>query len=195
MRFCLLKKSFSRLKGNLLAVRFQLCQSMNMSDELSRMSLLWETIQQEEEYPIFRLTYLSKPTKPFTDADFDDIESKSVKANNERDVTGLLVVNEDRILQILEGREEAVRELYNKIEADSRHTVVKLVCAVEDEVRLLMTWNMVVRGLNGTPPDLLDQFSNVFDGLLHAESQSEIAIDHIELFKEIALFGTIPEQV
>jgi hypothetical protein len=58
-----------------------------------------------------------------------------------------------------------------------------------------MTWNMVVRGLNGTPPDLLDQFSNVFDGLLHAESQSEIAIDHIELFKEIALFGTIPEQV
>ncbi len=195
MRFCLLQKSFSRLKGNLLAVRFQLCQSTNMSDELSRMSLLWETIQQEEEYPIFRLTYLSKPTKPFTDADFDDIESKSVKANNERDVTGLLVVNEDRILQILEGREEAVRELYNKIEADSRHTVVKLVCAVEDEVRLLMTWNMVVRGLNGTPPDLLDQFSNVFDGLLHAESQSEIAIDHIELFKEIALFGTIPEQV
>lgn len=195
MRFCLLQKSFSRLKGNLLAVRFQLCQSMNMSDELSRMSLLWETIQQEEEYPIFRLTYLSKPTKPFTDADFDDIESKSVKANNERDVTGLLVVNENRILQILEGREEAVRELYNKIEADSRHTVVKLVCAVEDEVRLLMTWNMVVRGLNGTPPDLLDQFSNVFDGLLHAESQSEIAIDHIELFKEIALFGTIPEQV
>ena len=168
---------------------------MNMSDELARMSLLWETIQQEEEYPIFRLTYLSKPTKPFTDADFDDIESKSVKANNERDVTGLLVVNEDRILQILEGREEAVRELYNKIEADSRHTVVKLVCAVEDEVRLLMTWNMVVRGFNGTPPDLLDQFSNVFDGLLHAESQSEIAIDHIELFKEIALFGTIPEQV
>ncbi|HAE18248.1 MAG: BLUF domain-containing protein [Verrucomicrobiaceae bacterium] len=195
MRFCLLKKSFSRLKGNLLAVRFQLCQSMNMSDELSRMSLLWETIQQEEEYPIFRLTYLSKPTKPFTDADFDDIESKSVKANNERDVTGLLVVNEDRILQILEGREEAVRELYNKIEADSRHTVLKLVCAVEDEVRLLMTWNMVVRGLNGTPPDLLDQFSNVFDDLLHAESQSEVAIDHIELFKEIALFGTIPEQV
>lgn len=195
MRFCLLQKSFSRLKGNLLAVRFQLCQSTNMSDELSRMSLLWETIQQEEEYPILRLTYLSKPTKPFTDADFDDIESKSVKANNERDVTGLLVVNEDRILQILEGREEAVRELYNKIEADSRHTVVKLVCAVEDEVRLLMTWNMVVRGLNGTPPDLLDQFSNVFDGLLHAESQSEIAIDHIELFKEIALFGTIPEQV
>ena len=195
MRFCLLKKSFSRLKGNLLAVRFLLCQSMNMSDELSRMSLLWETIQQEEEYPIFRLTYLSKPTKPFTDADFDDIESKSVKANNERDVTGLLVVNEDRILQILEGREEAVRELYNKIEADSRHTVLKLVCAVEDEVRLLMTWNMVVRGLNGTPPDLLDQFSNVFDDLLHAESQSEVAIDHIELFKEIALFGTIPEQV
>ncbi|MEN8785882.1 MAG: BLUF domain-containing protein [Akkermansiaceae bacterium] len=166
-----------------------------MSDELSRMSLLWETIQKEEEYPIFRLTYLSKPTKPFTDADFDNIESKSVAANNERDVTGLLVVNEDRILQILEGREESVRELYNKIEADSRHTVVKLVCGVEDEVRLLLTWNMVVRGANGMPPEILEQFSNVFDELLHADQQTEIAIDHVELFKEIALFGNLPKQV
>lgn len=185
----------SRLKGNLLAVRSRLCQSQAMSDELSRMSLLWETIQKEEEYPIFRLTYLSKPTKPFTDADFDNIESKSVAANNERDVTGLLVVSEDRILQILEGREESVRELYNKIEADSRHTVVKLVCGVEDEVRLLLTWNMVVRGANGMPPEILEQFSNVFDELLHADQQTEIAIDHVELFKEIALFGNLPKQV
>lgn len=166
-----------------------------MSDELTRMSLLWETIQKEEEYPIFRLTYLSKPTKPFTDEDFDDIESKSVEVNNAWDVTGLLVVNEDRILQILEGREDSVRELYEKIERDSRHTVIKLVCAVEDEVRLLLTWNMVVRGLNGTPPDLLKQFSQVYDELLHADGETEISIDQVELFKELALFGGLPKTI
>ena len=159
------------------------------------MSLLWETIQREEEYPIFRLTYLSKPTIPFTDEVLDDIESKSVEANNARDVTGLLVVNEDRILQILEGREESVRELYEKIEKDIRHTVVKLVCGVQDEVRLLMTWNMVVRGLAGTPPNLMKQFEEVYDELLNADEDAEISIDHVELFKEIALFGTLPEKV
>lgn len=68
-----------------------------MSDNLLGRSLLWETILQKETYPIFRLTYLSQPVNPFTDADFDDIESKSIEANNARDVTGLLIVHDDRI--------------------------------------------------------------------------------------------------
>lgn len=165
-----------------------------MSDELSRMSLLWETIQKEEEYPIFRLTYLSRPVDPFTDEDLDDIEKKSIAANNDRDVTGLLIVNEDRILQILEGREESVRELFTKIEADSRHTVVKVVCAVEDEVRLLLTWSMVVRGLSGTPSELLEQFNDVYDELLNADPGTEISIDQVDLFKAIALFSPLPQQ-
>lgn len=165
-----------------------------MSDNSSGLDLLWETIQKKEEYPIFRLTYLSNPVKQFTDADFDDIENKSLEANNARDVTGLLIVNGDRILQILEGREDAVRELYAKIEADKRHTVVKLVSAVEDEVRLLLTWSMVVRGMTSIPPDVLEQYAQVYDELLHAGPQSEITIDHVELFKAIALFGALPVQ-
>jgi hypothetical protein len=166
-----------------------------MFDDSSRLSLLWETIQQKENYPIFRLTYLSSPVKPFTDADFDDIESKSVEANNARDVTGLLIVSGDRILQILEGPENAVRELYTKIEADGRHTVTKMVSAVVDEVRLLLSWNMVVRKLTGTPPAVLEQFAQVYDELLLAEPQSEITLDHVELFKAISLFGALPQKV
>lgn len=153
---------------------------------------LWEAIQQQEGYPIFRLTYLSKPVAPFTDADFDDIEGKSITANNARDVTGLLIVHDDRILQILEGREQAVRELYAKIEADSRHTITKLVSEVEDEERLLLTWSMVVRRMTNIPAEISEQYQEVYDGLLHAEGQSEISIDHIELFKTISLFGPLP---
>jgi len=156
------------------------------------MDLLWETIQQKEEYPIFRLCYLSKPAIPFTDSVLDDIESKSIKANNARDVTGILIVNDDRILQILEGAESSVRELYAKIEADSRHNVIKLVSTVEDEVRLLYKWSMVVRGLEGTPTDMLDQFSQVYDELLQAEPATEISIDQVDLFREIALFESLP---
>jgi hypothetical protein len=166
-----------------------------MLDESSRTDLLWETIQQKEDYPIFRLCYLSKPAKPFTAEDLDDIESKSITANNERDVTGLLIVNDDRILQILEGAEDSVRKLYTKIEADSRHTMLKLASAVEDEVRLLYKWSMVVRGLAGTPTKLLEQFTEVYDELLAAEPQAEISIDHVDLFREIALFDTLPQKV
>jgi hypothetical protein len=166
-----------------------------MLDESSRTDLLWETIQQKEDYPIFRLCYLSKPAKPFTAEDLEDIESKSITANNKRDVTGLLIVNDDRILQILEGAEDSVRKLYTKIEADSRHTMLKLASAVEDEVRLLYKWSMVVRGLAGTPTKLLEQFTEVYDELLAAEPQAEISIDHVDLFREIALFDTLPQKV
>ena len=163
-----------------------------MSYEITGRGLLWEAIQQKEDYPIFRLTYLSKPVIPFTDAVLDDIESKSVGANNERDVTGLLIVHGDRILQMIEGREEAVRELYAKIEADSRHTITKLVSAAEDEERFLMTWNMVVRDMTRISPDLSEQYEKIYDEMLRTEGQTEITIDHIELFKALSLLGALP---
>ena len=153
---------------------------------------MWETILQKETYPIFRLTYLSRPVKPFTDEDFDDIESKSIAANNARDVTGLLIVHDDRILQILEGRETAVRELYGKIEADRRHTITKLVSTVEDDERLLLTWSMVVRKIAGIPEELSAQYIEFYDELLHSESAPEITLDHIDLLKVISLFSALP---
>lgn len=165
-----------------------------MLDDLEALDSLWQAIQQKETYPIFRLTYLSSPVKPFTNADFDDIEHKSVEANNARDVTGLLIVNGDRILQILEGREENVRDLFTKIEADERHTITKIVSAIEDEERLLLTWSMVVRKMTGSPPDVLSAYAQTYDQLLNSESQTEITLDHIELFKAISLFEALPKK-
>lgn len=162
-----------------------------MNNVTSRTDLLWETIQEREDYPIFRLVYLSRPTRAFSDEDFDDIKSKSVEANHLRDVTGLLIVDGDRVLQILEGRESAVRKLYTKIEADPRHTVMKLIDPVRDDVRLLMTWNMVVRGLTGIPLNLLEQFTEIYDKLQKADPGKEISIEEVELFKTISLFGSL----
>jgi Sensors of blue-light using FAD len=162
-----------------------------MPNESNGIALLWEAIQQKENYPIFRLAYLSKPSHGFTSADLDDISSKSVVANNARDVTGLLIVHDERIFQMLEGREDAVRELYSKIEADSRHTITKLVSAAEDGERFMMTWSMVVRGMAGIPVDLSEQYETLYDELLHAEGQTEITIDHIELFRALSLLGAL----
>ncbi len=161
------------------------------SAEPSRLSLLWDTIQESEDYPLFRLVYLSRPKGAFADEDLDEIEEKSVNNNSERDVTGLLIVNGDKVLQILEGPEKEVRELYAKIEADDRHEVVKLLDPVEDDIRYLMTWNMVVRRLTGIPTEVLEQFNQVYNELLEAPSEAEISLEHIELFKTISLLGSI----
>ncbi|MEN9991675.1 MAG: hypothetical protein RLZZ224_1377 [Verrucomicrobiota bacterium] len=162
-----------------------------MSDQDVARALLWETILQREDYPIYRLTYLSRPAKPFTNEDFDDIESKSVLANNARDVTGLLIVKGESILQILEGREAAVRELYAKIEADPRHEITRLVSAVEDDERYLLTWSMVVRSMQGMPQEILQQFDDIYQALADGQ-ETQVTLDHMDLFKTISLLGQWP---
>jgi hypothetical protein len=162
-----------------------------MSDQDVARALLWETILQREDYPIYRLTYLSRPAKPFTNEDFDDIESKSVLANNARDVTGLLIVKGESILQILEGREAAVRELYAKIEADPRHEITRLVSAVEDDERYLLTWSMVVRSMQGMPHEIMQQFDDIYQALADGH-ETQVTLDHMDLFKTISLFGALP---
>lgn len=176
-----------------LAFGMVMCEGACMSADIDLgRALLWETIQQRESYPIFRLTYLSKPAKPFTDEDFDDIETKSLAANSARDVTGLLIVHGDRIMQMLEGREAAVRELYAKIEADSRHTILKVVSTVDDDERLLLTWSMVVRRMSGISSETLGQYEKRYDEILETEAQSEVTLDDLDLFKTISLLGALP---
>lgn len=162
-----------------------------MLNHTSGHALLWETILQKESYPIFRLVYLSRPVNPFTDADFDDIENKSLSANSKRDVTGILIVHDDKILQVLEGREADVRELYAKIEADKRHEITKLVCEIESDERTLLTWNMVVRKMNNIPSEITDQYLQLYTELHSATPPIPIEEEHIDLFKVISLFAPL----
>jgi Sensors of blue-light using FAD len=170
----------------------QLCMISAMEYEITGHELLWETIRQREEYPIFRLTYVSCAVEMLTDADLDDIESKSLVANDARDVTGLLIINGRRILQILEGRESAVLELYEKIRKDPRHVIAKLVSTVEDEGRMLLTWNMVVRDVGSIPEDVLNQYNELYDELLHAKEPRIITIDDVDFLKSVALLSVLP---
>lgn len=187
-----------RLRGlppameKLLQLLRQACMVSAMEDQITGRELLWETVRQREDYPIFRLTYVSCAVELLTDADLDDIESKSLVANDARDVTGLLIVNGRRVLQILEGRESAVLELYEKIRKDPRHVIARLVSTVEDEGRMLLTWNMVVRDVGSIPDEVLNQYNELYDQLLHAEEPRIISIDDVDFLKSVALFSALP---
>jgi hypothetical protein len=170
----------------------QPCILARMEYEMTGRELLWETIQQSEDYPIFRLTYLSSAVEILTASDLDDIERKSLIANDARDVTGLLIVSGKRIMQILEGRESAVLELYAKIKKDPRHVISKLVSTLEDEGRMLLTWNMVVRDVHSIPADVLQQYHELYDELLHAPESRAMTIDDVDFLKSVALLSALP---
>jgi hypothetical protein len=65
------------------------------------------------------------------------------------------------------------------------------VCAVEDDERLLLTWSMVVRSMNGIPSEISQQFDEIYDSYQRGDV-SEISLDHIDLFKTISLLGQWP---
>jgi len=62
---------------------------------------------------------------------------------------------------------------------------------VEDDERLLLTWSMVVRSMNGIPSEISQQFDEVYDSYQRGDV-SEISLDHIDLFKTISLLGQWP---
>ena len=70
--------------------------------------------------------------------------------NQEHHVTGMLLYiqgkfvdqNEGRFIQVLEGQEEEVRNLFNNIRRDSRHRQVTLLQEVNVKNKNFKTWTM-----------------------------------------------------
>jgi hypothetical protein len=88
------------------------------------------------------LVYTSTATGAFDDADLAVLLMIS-RANNRRlGLTGFLLHKDGRFLQVLEGRDDVVRDRLRIIEADPRHS--DLTVLVEDEVseRQFPEWSM-----------------------------------------------------
>ncbi len=71
-----------------------------------------------------------------------DIYDISQKNNSESGISGCLLIGSSSYLQLLEGPESAVENLYSKIKVDSRHKKVKKVFEQHIEEKLFSTWSM-----------------------------------------------------
>jgi len=99
---------------------------------------------------IFTLVYRSAPIFVCSLADYlvqvDDILSTSRRHNSEVSVTGALLFNEDWFVQYLEGAQDAVRAIFARIEADSRHEGVKILFEGFTTERRFPEWSMAFVG-------------------------------------------------
>ena len=77
---------------------------------------------------VYQLTSQSKGSKGLTQKDVDEIVSISKKNNVAKGISGFLVYENGNFMQLLEGDEFVVKDLYfNKIAKDSRHSDAKVV--------------------------------------------------------------------
>lgn len=79
--------------------------------------------------PVFQLIYRSESRVPSDQRRFElgDVFTTARRNNTRLGVTGALLVSDDSFVQVLEGDEPVVRNLYARIAEDARHEQIKLL--------------------------------------------------------------------
>jgi Sensors of blue-light using FAD len=90
---------------------------------------------------INQLIYTSQPFG-FDDAMLNGILVQARRNNPRNDITGCLICRQDLYLQLLEGPEAAIDDLYAKITADDRHLQVMQLSRTNVSARMFANWAM-----------------------------------------------------
>ena len=114
---------------------------------------------------IHYLVYSSTATHPMTDEDLSALLDQSRGRNEISEITGMLLDKSGKFLQVLEGKEEIVEPLYDKIRIDPRHTDQQVLLTGEAAKRQFPKWSMGFANLsNWTEQDLPGFSSFLSDG-------------------------------
>ncbi|MBU2945197.1 BLUF domain-containing protein [Zobellia uliginosa] len=103
---------------------------------------------------MFCLVYTSKANADFGLQKVQEMLVKARDSNAQQNITGCLLYFNERFIQYLEGDEITVKELYAKIEEDSRHSEVKLLSQSRIHNREFITWRMAFEHLKSENSDL-----------------------------------------
>lgn len=91
---------------------------------------------------MFQLIYTSVPTDQLTRKRRREIASKSSQINKIAKVTGVLLISNSTVLQVLEGPEDAVRSIYRRIVQNELHTGCDVLLTHRCQTRSFPSWSM-----------------------------------------------------
>lgn len=115
-----------------------------------------------------RIRYVSSFAAPMSSGQIDEIVSESAK-NNERDgITGMLVATGNLFFQLIEGPDEAVDALYERIVHDTRHLSVQIIGQETGELkRLCPDWSMGKVDLSAESNRHLEPVKAILEAVCH----------------------------
>jgi hypothetical protein len=106
------------------------------------------------------LLYVSSAKHLFSRTDLNGILAISRKNNAALGVSGILLYKGGNLMQLLEGEERAVVDLYAKIGQDPRHHDLTMIWdGVEDE-RQFPSWSMAFRDLDSSDARAIPGYSD-----------------------------------
>ena len=134
---------------------------------------------------MIHLIYISSATSWPDEQDLIELLQQSRERNHQLNITGLLLYSNAMFMQVLEGDEKDVHDVYASICKDPRHTgIVKLVEA-PIEKRSFADWSMGFRNLESCSADKLPGFNEIYNGKLDKQlvlNNTELAVSMLMSF-------------
>ncbi len=97
---------------------------------------------------LYELIYHSTTARNFNVNDIPDILKKARIHNAQNQITGCLIYHDVEFLQLIEGPEEAIKDLYAQIQKDPRHRNVEALAQGPIEDRAFDDWEMAFHNLD-----------------------------------------------
>ncbi|PYY47278.1 hypothetical protein DEJ03_05315 [Curtobacterium sp. MCLR17_043] len=107
------------------------------------------------------LVYTSTQTRPITDSELAQILAVGREKNTRLGVTGMLAHRDDNCIGIIEGEDDVVRERFDQVQADPRHTNVRVLLDEPIAQRSFPDWSMAFQSLDPLMHDV-PGFSDLF---------------------------------
>lgn len=109
------------------------------------------------------ITYVSSAVRLFSRAELVDLLETSQKANEKHGITGMLLYRGGNFIQVIEGEDDTVSQLYENIKADPRHKDVTLLSKDPVIFRQFPDWSMGFRNIDRMTQEELAGFSKFLE--------------------------------
>jgi hypothetical protein len=132
---------------------------------------------------LFHLGYVSTETGDLGSSGMVELLTEARRINTSRDITGLLLHRDRSFYQVLEGEEDVVRQTFDGIEKDERHTAIDVLFEGEVDEREFPDWQMGFLNLDGVDIETLQGYSD----FLSREDNAKDFLENLSRGKRLAL--------
>jgi Sensors of blue-light using FAD len=114
-----------------------------------------------EGWHMYSVVYVSSATVDFSSAQLVQLLDVSRRNNAVVGVTGMLLYKDGNFMQVLEGEQQAVQDVYTRVARDTRHAGVLRLLREEYSQRQFPNWSMGFRHADQVPAELAANFSDL----------------------------------
>lgn len=107
---------------------------------------------------MIHIIYISRAVRPLSDQDLQILLAQCRRDNEQHNVTGVLFYSHGNIAQLIEGEQEILDPLFDKISLDGRHSNVKKLISKPISTRSFPDWSMAFHPLESNGFETLQGF-------------------------------------